>query len=284
MPKVAKVRNPSRKVRTRKTTRTEEPVNAWDLIGDSIKMIIYGESATGKTTLWSTFPGKILCLICSGGSRPGELKSIDTPENRKRIDARIITKTDQFKEMIEGADEKYDTVVLDHVSGLEDLDMKEILGLDEIPTTLMWGDATISEFGQNVIHMQTYLKDFFNLNCNSVVIGQEREFTGKESSNKDDEELNKIGCSVRPALGRWLFPTVDYNFRTFNRNRVEVTKKKVGGKLKTIETETDELEYCLRIMKTEGLIIKFRDNKKGEGIPEIIVDPTYDKIMKYINR
>src|ERR1044072_7380628 len=52
---------------------------------EGLKMLLYGVSGTGKTTLWATFPGPILAIICSGGNRSGELRSIKTPDIVKKV-------------------------------------------------------------------------------------------------------------------------------------------------------------------------------------------------------
>src|SRR5262245_12287987 len=61
-----------------------------------LSVLVYGQSGTGKTTFAATFPGRTLWLLCSGGHKPGELRSIDTPENRRRIRAQIIRETGQL--------------------------------------------------------------------------------------------------------------------------------------------------------------------------------------------
>ena len=106
-----------------KGERKRVAVDGWPSADDGIKINIYGRSGTGKTTLWATFPKPILCLVCSGGKRPGELKSIDTPENRKLITPKIVTRIDDIREELDGASE-FATVVLDHASWLQDLALK----------------------------------------------------------------------------------------------------------------------------------------------------------------
>ena len=47
---------------------------------DWMNLLVYGESGSGKTTFWATAPGPILCIICSGSKKSGELKSVDTED------------------------------------------------------------------------------------------------------------------------------------------------------------------------------------------------------------
>src|SRR5271166_1439687 len=115
--------------------------SAWDQI-DAVRMLLYGASGTGKTTLWATAPGPILAMICSGGSKPGELRSIDTPEYRKKITPVVVTNSDDFYGLVTEWSGTYKTVVLDHASGFADMKLKEILGLEQLPAQKGWGMAT----------------------------------------------------------------------------------------------------------------------------------------------
>src|SRR5438105_14808538 len=87
MPTINKQSNRITKSPTPNSSASER--SGWDL-SEGIKIILYGRSGTGKTTLWATFPKPILVALCSGGSRPGELRSIDTPGNRKVIEPKVI--------------------------------------------------------------------------------------------------------------------------------------------------------------------------------------------------
>jgi ABC-type lipoprotein export system ATPase subunit len=62
-------------------------VRAVEFSDDTIQLLLYGRSGTGKTTLWSTFPKPILGVICSGGQRSGELRSVSL-EDRRHIQRR----------------------------------------------------------------------------------------------------------------------------------------------------------------------------------------------------
>lgn len=109
-----------------------------DNADDGLKIAIYGRSATGKTTLWSTFPKPILSILCSSVPNPGEWRSIPK-EDRKHIRKIVLEKSAEVFDIVKEHAPNYPTVVLDHASGLQDLILKEILGLDELPISKSWG-------------------------------------------------------------------------------------------------------------------------------------------------
>ena len=111
---------------------------------------MYGRGKTGKTTLWSTFPKPILSIICSGSNQPDEVRSIDTKENRKTINEVTIINSGEITELADkqAETELFATVVVDHVTGVQDMILKEILGLDELPPQSSWGQATQQQYGQ----------------------------------------------------------------------------------------------------------------------------------------
>ena len=252
--------------------------SAWDMTS-YLKMLVYGKSGTGKTTFWSSFPGNIVAFICSGSSQPGELKSINTKEMRARITPVVVTESTQMAPAIkEISTSSFGVVVLDHISGLQDLILKEILGLEEIPTVKNWGIATQKEYGNCVTKTKEIVRALLSLNKHIVIIGQERDFGG------DSEEgiINPIvGAEVMPSMLRWLNPACDYVVQTFIRPKMEGVKTKVGDKEITTTKRGKGVEYCLRTEPHDIYTTKFRI-PKGRPLPEVIVDPTYDKIVKII--
>lgn len=252
---------------------------------DGIKAVLYGQSGSGKTTLWGTFPSPILAILCSGGKKPGELRSLDTPENRKRINSVVLYESGECKEVAEGLAEgsiKAATVVLDHVSGLADLVLKEILGIDEIPAQKGWGLASQQQYGQATLQCKEILRALFNLSCNVVIIGQERVFNGGEESGLADIIQPTVGVAVSPSLAGWINWTADYVLQCFKRPRMIRKEAEVGGKKIVTEQRGKGVEYCLRCEPHDVFMTKFRMPRRGETLPEVIVDPNYEKIMKVI--
>lgn len=275
MPKITKQSN---KILTR--TSNQEAESAWDLTS-AIKLLLYGRSGTGKTTLWASFPGPILAAICSGGTRPGELRSINAPEMRRKVDARIVRSTDQVWGLIEEAEKLGNdgTFVLDHGSGMQDLTLKEILGLDEVPVQRTWGLASQQQYGQSTIMCKELFRAMLSLPCNVVIVAQERNFT--DESNNSELLTPTIGASLTPQLANWLNPACDYVLQTFIRPKMVSKTVKVGGKTKVTKTRGKGVEYCVRTEPHDVFITKFRV-PKGHVLPDVIVDADYQKIVAII--
>lgn len=248
---------------------------------DGIKMSLYGRSGTGKTTLWATFPKPILAVIISGGKKPGELRSIDTEENRGQIDSFVVEKSDDIRLIVEGLKGepgRYATVVLDHATGLQDLVLKEILGLEELPIQKTFGFATQQTWGQCGIQTKEYLRALLDLTSNVVIIAQERNFNEEANS----ELLTPtVGAALSPSVAGWLNAAVDYIGQTFIRQKSEETSTKIGDKVIKTKTPKKGVDYCLRSGPHEVFTTKFRV-PKGFAMPEIIVNPDFEKIRSII--
>lgn len=249
-----------------------------------IKILLYGRSGTGKTTLWATFPAPILAIVCSGGLEPGELLSVDTPENRKRIKQVALQDTDELNTVIEAVKSgelEFNTLVLDHASGFQDLVMAEILGLEPgaLPPQKSWGMASQQQYGQCALRCKTAFRALLSLPSNVVIIAQERNFNDEGAGS---ELLTPtVGAALQPSITGWLNPACDYVCQTFIRPRMEATETKVAGKTITGTKRGRGVEYCLRTEPHEIFTTKFR-TPRGTPLPDCIVDPTYDKIVRLI--
>lgn len=251
-----------------------------------IKIMLYGRSGTGKTTLWGTFPGRTMAIICSGSDQPGELRSIDTVANRKRIEQVVLKTADELPELIQFLRTKrdtYDNVVLDHVSGYYDLVLRGVLGLDdESVINKKFGAITMQQYGEAFTTFKTNVRPLLGLPQNVVMIGQERTFGGAEDEggNLDDAIKPTVGVSLSEKLTGWLNTTVDYLARTFIREEVKTKKVRVAGEVVESRTKTGKIEYCLHVGPHPTFQTKFR---MPGGVGEtVIVNPTYDSIMALI--
>lgn len=250
--------------------------SAWDLL-DRLSCIIYGPSGSGKTSLAATFPGPILWLVCSGGKKPGELLSINTPEYRKKIDARIVNSVADMEKLI-SLSKGFATVVLDHATGFRDLTLQEILGLEQLPAIKGWGMATRDQYGQSGRQCIEVFRTLLGVSANVVIIAQEKKL--------DEEELTKDmgGPIIWPDLPKsvrlWLTPAVDYVFQTYNRAETRDIEEKSSSGVTTITEKTGKIQFCLGLNKHETHYRKFR-NPRRQDMPDL-VNPTYDMIAKAI--
>lgn len=252
-----------------------------------IKIMLYGVSGSGKTTLWSTFPGPILAILASGGLQPGELLSVATPENEDRISEVPLHQTSEMRELLEflhsGDGQRFQTVVLDHVTGYQDLVLKEILGLETIPVQKNWGMARQDQYGQCVAQCKEAFRGLLNLPVNVVFVGQQRTFGSGGDGPSSDLIAPTVGVGVMPGLAQWLNPAVDYIGQTCIRAKMQETTTTIGGQpIKMMERVKGEVEYCLRTGPDDVYTTKFRRPRGLDPLPEFIVDPTYDKIIELI--
>lgn len=272
MPKVTK--------QTMMAKRVSSSQDAWDL-ADDLKILLYGQSGTGKTTLWATFPGPILAIITSGSKRPGELKSINTPEYRKKITAVCCTTEAQVQEQIERAEAgEFRTVVQDHGTGLQDMLLREELGLEHLPQQKSFGMATREQYGLVASRTKEILHRLLSLSCNTILVAQEKNHN-EDDSDPEGILAPVIGGAFSKSVIRWLNPACDYVLQTFKRAKYVEKKTTINGKTKTMRVKVPGVEYCLRTAPHEVYCTKFRV-PKGHFLPEVIVDPSYGKLMSVI--
>lgn len=281
MPPVIRRQSPSG-TPSKKTGSVLDRIGPIGFEEEGLKMLLYGRSGTGKTTLWATFPKPILAVLCSGGDKPGELRSVDTAENRKTIRQVTLNHSAELIEIVDHVKSsgEYATVVLDHASGLQDKILAELLDMDELPAQKSWGLATQQTYGQCTLQCKEVLRKLLGIEANVVIIAQERNF-GEESNS--DLIMPTVGAGITPSLAGWLNTAVDYICQTFLRQK-EVEKKSTIGvgksaKVQIVKEKIAGVDYCLRTAPHPVFTTKFRQPRGSTPLPEVIVDPDYGKIL-----
>lgn len=274
---------------TSKPAAVARPQSVIDRIGqysnqDYIRMLIYGRSKTGKTRTISTFPGPILWIICSGGNESGELKSVSA-EAKKNIKPVTLYHSSEMRDLInhvKASSGRYKTVVQDHVSGLQDKILSEILGLDKLPEQMTWGTATRDQFMACGTQCREYLRSFLGLPANTILVGQEK--SPKEiEDNGGDLLLPIVGVDLMPSLAGWLYPAVDFIVQMCKMPKKERKEfKGKDGKVVVQEKTIAGADYCLRTGPDSVYTTGFREPGTGL-VPQFIVNPTYAKIKKVLD-
>lgn len=245
-----------------------------------IKMLIYGRSKTGKSTLVSTFPGKILWIVCSGGNKSGELRSV-AKLDRKKIQTVTLHHTMELKDLTDHMKKGgYTTGVLDHVSGLQDRALAEVMKIGQLPAQMTWGTASREQWMEAGTNCRELLRGFLGVEANIVIVGQER--SPKDMAEENELLIPSVGVDLMPSLSGWLYPTVDYIVQTFKKQKTMTKAVTIAGKKSMQEFKVPGAEYCLRTGPHEIYLTGFRI-PRGAQLPDYIVDPDYDKLKTIID-
>jgi len=241
-----------------------------------VRMNLYGRSGTGKTTLACTFPKPLLHIVCSAIGL-GESLSIRGVKDVHDVELHSSEEVVQLAELV-ARERNYVTVVLDHATGLQDLVLREIMGITELPVQKSWGMASREQYGQCAMKTKEYLRKLLSLGCHTVIVAQEREF---ESEGGGDLLAPYVASALTPSVTGWLNPACDYISQTFLRPGTVTKKVKLGGKTVSTQQRTGSAEYCARTGPDAVYATKFR-LPKGTSLPDYIVDPDFDKLYRLI--
>ena len=257
----AKKRRKIAKKKAAKPTSILDKIRPVSELADNLTMLVYGRSGTGKTHFGSTFPRP--CLFIDVNE-----KGLDTIAQEDGIDVARVTDWQDLDELLWGLKDgmEYESVVIDQVTNLQDLGMYEVLrkqrkGRDETFTQRNWGQLS----GM----LKQFITDFRDLadQYNLLLIAHERI---DEPGDEDAEERIEpnIGARVMPSVGTFLDGAVDAIGCTFIKERWETEDRE----------EVRYVDYCMRIGPHAYYATKIRRPVSAGPIPELIVNPTYQKI------
>lgn len=244
-----------------KTTSILDKIQPVSELADNLTMLVYGRSGTGKTHFGSTFPRP--CLFIDVNE-----KGLDTIAQEDGIDVARVTDWQDLDDLLWGLKDgmEYESIVIDQVTNLQDLGMREVLrkqrkGSDETFTQRNWGQLS----GM----LKQFITDFRDLadQYNLLLIAHERI---DEPGDEDSEERIEpnIGARVMPSVGTFLDGAVDAIGCTFIKERWETEDRE----------EVRHVDYCMRIGPHAYYSTKIRRPVSAGPIPELIVNPTYQKI------
>jgi shikimate kinase len=252
------------------------PVSEWE--GSGIKINLYGRNGTGKTTIACTFPKPLLLVGFEDGT-----KSIKTVEG---VDFLRVENTNELRDLTEHAGKNYATIVVDTATSLQDQILKELLGLDDLPVVLGWGTVSREQYYRRAEKTREFLRLFLELPINVVILAQEKDHTKKEEVSGDEEVLAPfIASNLGYTTCGWLHDHCDYICQCLIRGRTKENIITVGKGKKTRRVKTkvrvEGSEYCLRTLVHPLYACKLRVDRNTK-IPDVIVDPTFDKINQLI--
>lgn len=279
MPKITK-QSAKKKVAKHKPTSSgilSKVVSVEDMPSTGIKMTMYGRGKTGKTRTACTFPKPLLIVGTEDGTK--SVKSV------AGVDFFRLSESSEIDELAEVIPDKYKTVALDTAGGLQDMILKEILGLDDVPVEKSWGMAAREQWQSCGVQTKERLRKLLDLadqhGTHVVIIAHERNFNDEGGS---DLIFPTVGASLTPSTAGWLNGACDYLCQTFLREQTIKKEVKVAGKKgATMSQRTGKIEYCLRVGPHPVYMTGFRrTHSENETMPDVIVNPSYDKICELI--
>lgn len=252
-------------------------IKSVDELQTGIKLNVYGRGKTGKTRLSCTFPKPLLILGTEDGT-----KSVIGVKGVKYVRLAVSTELDEVPGIV--GDQGFRTVVLDTAGGLQDLILKEILGLAEVPINKSWGMAQQKDWQICTAQFRERMSRLINLadmsGTHVVIIAHERNFTNEDIGS--DVMMPSVGSALTPTAASWLNGACDYVCNTFIREQTTTRMvEAVKGKSVEVKEKTGKEEFCLRIGPHPIYMTGFR-LPPGRELPDVIVDPSYAKIADLI--
>lgn len=258
-----------------------------ELEEDFIKIVIYGQNRTGKTTLACQFP-KPLLLVSFEPAKSGGAKSV------KKIPGVTLLRITSAKDAVALAAElrannQFKTLVLDSVTSLQDLILISILNLPELMEQNGWGKVRRDEYRERSEQTRETLRPFLNLPCHTVLIAKEKDHNPpdkeKPSILRGSQLESFFAADLGGATVGWLHDACDYIARlSVEKETKEVkTTTKIAGKVvvNTKTVETGAIIRKLRTMTHPNFAAGFRSENPA-AVPEFITRPTFEKIAKAI--
>lgn len=233
------------------------------------KVCVYGRTGTGKTRFACTFPKPLIILGAEDGT-----KSVSNVKDVSFIRLKYSQDIYDVLQLLDKGLVDYKTIVLDTAGGYQDLILKEVLGLDQIPIQRSWGMAKRDDWGTVGVQLKERLSALFNQAEKEryiVIIAHERDY-GEDSGNSD-VIVPHIGAALTPNSGKWLHASCDYICHAFIREQMTITKQPaIGGTGEELEfkTPTGKKEYCLRLGAHSAYATRFR-LPIGVTLPDTIV-------------
>ena len=229
-------------------------------LGQRNLWVIWGKSGTGKTALGATFPKPMLYIqVGDDGSN-----TIADTEGVMAVRAESLA---DLKDTAQGlmTDKKYKTIFVDTFSMItnEWID-KNATQKNKKMTQQMWGEIKIDS--------EELIKIFHKLALSHIVVLSCHE-SNDSIEGMEDEILPDIRPSVTKGARTYLEGMANYGIHTTKLKKT-IIRKKTGQ-------EKEVVRYAVHIGANPYYWTKLQINP-GIQVPDIVINPTYDKLMGII--
>lgn len=229
-------------------------------LGQRNLWVIWGKSGTGKTALGATFPKPMLYIqVGDDGSN-----TIADTEGVMAVRAESLA---DLKDTAQGlmTDKKYKTIFVDTFSMItnEWID-KNATQKNKKMTQQMWGEIKIDS--------EELIKIFHKLALSHIVVLSCHE-SNDSIEGMEDEILPDIRPSVTKGARTYLEGMANYGIHTTKLKKTIISKK--------TGQEKEVVRYAVHIGANPYYWTKLQISP-GIQVPDIVINPTYDKLMGVI--
>lgn len=211
---------------------------------DYINMVLYGANRVGKTTLACCFPKPLLIVSFEPGNTGGAASV-------KKVDGvrflRIVSKAQSHQLATELRTDRYfKTHVLDTCTSLQEMLLKELMGLADLPPQLDWGTVPEEFYRQRSEQAKEVMKLYRDLPANTVFVAQERDHNPPRTTDSKGRSrpVNKLAreymdtdlatksyfaADMGAATVKWMHDACDYIGQLYVEDEVNVESIQVPG-------------------------------------------------------
>ncbi|MGW8177905.1 MAG: AAA family ATPase, partial [bacterium] len=198
---------------TRRVTKSGDNIGTIIPVADvpltNLKMAVFGDSGSGKTTFACSFPKKLLVLGCEEGTI-----SID-PKDVKGTDFVAIKSTKQMRALIRRQKEQciYKTLVVDTLTKYQELVLGEVLGIEDISANMGFGTVDRDQWGEATRVMKATINMLCALtNCNVLFLSQQKSIEPEDTGGGISPTITS---ALMPSVATHLKPECHYHVQTY---------------------------------------------------------------------
>jgi len=224
-------------------------------------------------------------------NRTGGAKSVTKIPGVKYLRVDSIKKAVDLADELNSRQHPYKTVVLDSATSLQDIALKESLGVQSIPEILSFGLISEEQYRGRSEKAREVMRPYLNGSHNTVVLVKEKDHNRDKSDRRPAVVRSQwvesmMGPDLGGATALWLSDVCDYICRLSIEKEVKsiTTTKKVNNIPQTVteEKETGRTLRRLRVKLHPNYIAGIRSSDP-DTVPEYIDCQTpqemYDKMI-----
>lgn len=244
----------------RPTRSIESRIKSLSEVERHVAMLCYGDQKTGKTVFACSFPKPLLLIdiMERGTDSVTDVGGVDV------VPAESTGDLEDLYWMLEGKT-KYKSVVLDQMTGLQSLVIREMKGKKNQRADDVFSQRSYGQLGGWMTQWILNYSLLVDRGYNVCFLSHQKRI---EPQNEDDDRLApEITTALTGSITNFLLGAVSVIGNQFIRESYDK---------KTKETE---MQHCMRLVS--GFYrCGIRRPVSAGPVPEYVVNPTFDKIMK----